>query len=93
MIKKLLTALYSDDNILYFNKDSGSVIFSTNKIGIFSIDLNNINLDDTDYNEDGPETIFLSPQVKQSAIISNKHGIYESPHELLKDLRIRISGN
>ena len=24
--------------------------------------------------------IFLSPQVKRSAIISNKHGIYELPH-------------
>ena len=26
--------------------------------------------------------IFLSPQVKLSAIISNKHGEYELPHEL-----------
>ena len=25
--------------------------------------------------------IFSSPQVKRSAIISNKHGIYELPHE------------
>ena len=32
--------------------------------------------------------IFLSPQVKRSAIISNKHGIYELPHELLNDLRL-----
>ena len=30
--------------------------------------------------------IFLSPQVKRSAIISNKHGIYELPHELPNDL-------
>ena len=29
----------------------------------------------------------FSPQVKRSVIISNKHGIYELPHELLKDLR------
>ena len=34
--------------------------------------------------------IFLSPQVKWSAIISNKHGIYEFPHELSNDLRLRI---
>ena len=27
MIKKLLTALYADDNILYFNKDSSNAIF------------------------------------------------------------------
>ena len=26
--------------------------------------------------------IFFSPQVKQSVIISNKHGMYELPHEL-----------
>ena len=37
--------------------------------------------------------IFLSPKVKPSAIISNKHGIYELPHELSKDLRLRILGN
>ena len=37
--------------------------------------------------------IFLSPQVKCSAIISNKQGVYEVPHELPKDLRLRIPGN
>ena len=31
MIKKLLTTLYTDDNILYFNEDSGDVIFSCNE--------------------------------------------------------------
>ena len=29
--------------------------------------------------------IFLSPQVKRSAIISNKHGRYELPYELWND--------
>ena len=37
--------------------------------------------------------IFLSPQMKQIVIISNKHGIFELPHELLNDLRLRILGN
>ena len=32
--------------------------------------------------------IFFSPQVKQSVIISNKHGTYELPHELPKELRL-----
>ena len=32
--------------------------------------------------------IFFSPQVKRSAIISNKHEIYELPHELPNDLRV-----
>ena len=56
MIKKLLTALYIDDNILYFNEDSGDAILSCNKMGILSVDLN-INLDDTNYDEDDPEAI------------------------------------
>ena len=37
--------------------------------------------------------IFLSPQVKQCAIITYKHGIYEMAHELPNDLRLRILGN
>ena len=56
MIKKLLTALYVDDNILYFNEDSGDAILSCNKMGILSVDIN-INLDDTNYDEDDPEAI------------------------------------
>ena len=31
---------------------------------------------------------FFSPQVKQSVIITNKHGIYEVPHELPNDFKI-----
>ena len=37
--------------------------------------------------------IFLSPQVKRSAIINNKHSIYELPHELLNDIRLRVLAN
>ena len=37
--------------------------------------------------------IFLSPQVKRYAIITYKHGIYELPHELPNDLRLRKLGN
>ena len=37
--------------------------------------------------------IFLSPQVKQSAIVSNKQGVYELPHEFPNDLRLRLIGN
>ena len=56
MIKKLYTALYADENILYFNEDSGDAVFSCNEVAILSIDLNNINLD-TNYYEDGRKTI------------------------------------
>ena len=37
--------------------------------------------------------IFLSPQVKQCAIITYKHGTYELPHKMLNDLKLRILGN
>ena len=37
--------------------------------------------------------IFLLPQVKRSAIISHKQGVYKLPHELPNDLRLRIVGN
>ena len=37
--------------------------------------------------------LFFSPLVKQSAITTYKHSIYELPNELLYDLRPRILGN
>ena len=37
--------------------------------------------------------IFLSPQVKPTVIISNKHGIYELSPELPNDLSLKILGN
>ena len=36
------------------------------------------------------ERIFLSPEVKRSVIISNNYGIYELPHDLPNDLRLRL---
>ena len=37
--------------------------------------------------------IFVSPQVKRNAIISNKQGAYQLTHELPHELRLRILGN
>ena len=37
--------------------------------------------------------IFLSPQVKQIVIISNKYGIYELPHKLPNNVRLRTIEN
>ena len=37
--------------------------------------------------------VFLSPQVKKCAIITYRHAIYELPHELPNNLRLRILGN
>ena len=58
MIKELYTALYVEENILYFNEDSSNVVFSCNEMGILNIDINNINLDNN-FDEDDPDTIIL----------------------------------
>ena len=57
MIKNLHTALYADENVLFFDEYSGDATFC-NQMDILSADLNNINLDDTNYDEDDHETIF-----------------------------------
>ena len=61
MIKILFTALYADVNILYFNEDSSNILFICTGMGILNIDLNNINLDDTNFNEVDPDTIVFYP--------------------------------
>ena len=58
MIQELYTALHADENILYFNEDSGNVIFSCNKMSILNIDLDNINLDNN-FDEDDPDIVIL----------------------------------
>ena len=37
MIKEIYAALCADENILYFNDDSGNVVFSCNEMGILNI--------------------------------------------------------
>ena len=44
MIKKLYAALYVDDDLLFFDEDSGNVTFCCNEMCILSVNLNNINL-------------------------------------------------
>ena len=56
IIKILFAALYADENVLYFNEDSSKAKFICNGMGILNIYLNNINLDDTNYDEDDPDT-------------------------------------
>ena len=57
MIKILFTALYVDENILYFDKDFGNVIFNYKEMGILNTDPNCINLDDNNFDEDDSGTI------------------------------------
>ena len=59
MIKKVSTDLYADENILYFNEDSSNAIINCNEMRILNIDLHCINLDDNNFDEDGPDTVIL----------------------------------
>ena len=43
--------------IYFFHENSGNVTFSSNEMGILSVDLSNINFDDGNFYEDGPKTI------------------------------------
>ena len=56
---KWLKYFYADENILYFNEHSSNVVLNCNGIGILNIDPNNIDLDDTNYDEDDPDNIFF----------------------------------
>ena len=58
MIETLYTALYADENILYFDENSDNIAFSCDKMGILNIGPNNINLDNN-FDEDDPDAIIL----------------------------------
>ena len=59
MIKKLDDDLFSKDDIIFVNENSNNATFFSNQISILCVDLNNINLDDVNFNEDDPETIIV----------------------------------
>ena len=56
-IKKLDYDLFSNDKIIFITEDSNYFTFCSNKIGILSVYLNNINFDDFNFNENNPKTI------------------------------------
>ena len=49
MIENLHNALFAEDDIVFFDEESGNVTFSSDEMGILSVDLNNINLDDVHF--------------------------------------------
>ena len=57
MIKKLDDDLFFGDDIIFVNEDPCYVTFFSDGRGVLSVDLNNINLDDVNFDEDDPETI------------------------------------
>ena len=57
MIKNLNDDLLSNDDIIFSNEDSNSVTLLSDETGCLSVDRNNINLDDVNFDEEDPETI------------------------------------
>ena len=57
MLEKLYNASFADENTLYFNENS-AVTFCYDEMGILSVNLNDINLDNN-FDEDDPDTIIL----------------------------------
>ena len=57
MIEKIDNAKYSNDDIIFAYIDSDIVTYISDDIGHNSINPNNINFDDDDFSDCGPETI------------------------------------
>ena len=57
MIKNLNDDLLSNDDIIFSNEDPNSVTLLSDEMGCLSVDRNNINLDDVNFDEEDPETI------------------------------------
>ena len=83
MIEILFTALYTDENIFCFNEDYGNVVVDCNKMGILNIDLYNINLNDTNYDEDDPDTIILIKLLVWHIKFENGKALKELNEELM----------
>ena len=46
--------------VYFFDRDIGNVIFCCDEMGALSVNVININLDDTNYDEDDPDTTILA---------------------------------
>ena len=57
MIKKFHNTLFADDDIPFFDKGLRNVTFSSDEMCTLSVDLNNINLHDVNFDKGETETI------------------------------------
>ena len=55
-IKKLHNTSVTGNDILFFDEDCGNSTFSSDEMSILGVYLNNINLDDADFDENDPKT-------------------------------------
>ena len=54
IIKKLDNTLFANDDIIFINKDTDNVSLFGDEMGILTVDLTNINLDDANFDENDP---------------------------------------
>ena len=64
MLENLDNVVFSNDEIDLDDIDSDIVTFFSDGMGLVTIDLNNISLDDCNFDEDDPETVI---QIKHMA--------------------------
>ena len=74
--------MYTDENILYFNEDSGNAVFNCNEMGIFNIDLNNISLDNN-FDKDDPDIIIIVIRLLPWHVIFEKRKVLKEINEKL----------
>ena len=57
MLGTLDNSVFSEGDIFFYDVDSYIITFLSNDMGFNTIEFNNINLKDDNFDEDGPETI------------------------------------
>ena len=57
MLERIRHVLFSNDDIVFFDEDFGSVTFFTNQMGILSVDLYKIYFDNVNFYENDLENI------------------------------------
>ena len=57
MIKKLDDSVFSNNDIVFVKENFVNVRFSSDKMDVLSVDLNDVNLDNVIFDEDDLETI------------------------------------
>ena len=57
MLERIRHVLFSNDDIVFFDEDFGSVTFFTNQMGILSVDLYKIYFDNVNFYQNDLENI------------------------------------
>ena len=57
MLEKLDDVIFSNNDLVFVSEDSDHVTFISDDMGLNTMYLHNINLDDDNFDDDGPETI------------------------------------